>query len=92
MVIKLLFTEDRLSLYECERFLMTPILDRPAHIDEQRLSMESATGSVTVEIDRSDVDIFVMNDEGRTLERYWRHPSRTTVGQVTGARLAVAPV
>lgn len=93
MYVKFMFHPDgREALYQCDRFFLSPI---PGSYDASDVHLESnhPNGSVTVgAIDRREVSIYVMNDQGKTIESY---PSRVSIGSANvnaGAASNAAPV
>lgn len=55
------------SIYECERFLMRPV---EGTFKDSVIDLESSRGAVSIEVDRTKSDIYVMNADGRTIDRY----------------------
>jgi hypothetical protein len=71
MFVKLVFHDGRASLYQCDRFFIAPV---PGSYTFSEVTLESnhPNGSVSLgQLDRTQVNIFVMNDQGRTIESYW---------------------
>ena len=57
------------GIYECHRFLMSPV---EGTFRDSNVTLESnqPNGSVSLIVDRTSADIYVMNADGRTIERY----------------------
>jgi hypothetical protein len=76
MFVKFKSLDNRESIYQCDRFFLTP------HPESSlgEISLEADTpppnGSCIHigELDLTTVSIFVMNDQGRTIETYWARP------------------
>ena len=71
MYVKLRFRTGHESLYQCDRFFINPTTGSFTHAD---ITLESnhPEGCVSIgSLDRTQLDIFVMNDQGKTIETYW---------------------
>ena len=62
-------TGDKSSIYQCE-----VIHIRPMGEDKVMLALESPTKTLDIEVEKATSGVFIMNDNGKTIDRYiWKN-------------------
>lgn len=82
MYVKIVRPNQGDSLYECTRFFIEPCSEGPERFTHSIVTLESTNPLNNVYIgalDRTQVEIYVMNDQGKTIERY------APIGQVANS-------